>query len=67
MIFYIQKEGRKVTRMMNVKNLPDTHEAFVVARPYDGDLWFWGSWDSEEIAHAIAVEVDGVVVYDEEE
>lgn len=53
--------------MMNVKNLPATHETFVVARPYNGELWFWGSWDSEEIAHAIAVEVNGVVVYDEEE
>ena len=53
--------------MMTVKNLPTTHKTYVVARPCDGDLWYWGSWDSEELAHAAANEVGGVVVYDEDE
>ena len=53
--------------MMNVKNLPATHKTFVVARAFDGDLWYWGSWDSEETAHTVAIDIDGIVVYDEEE
>lgn len=53
--------------MMNVQNMPATHKTYVVARPCDGDLWYWGSWDSEELAHAVAVEINGIVVYDEGE
>ena len=54
--------------MMNsVKNLPTTHKQYVVARACDGDLWYWGSWDSEETAHTVANDIDGIVVYDEEE
>lgn len=68
MIYCLQKEERKVTQMkVNVQNLPATHKTYVVARPCDGDLWYWGSWDSEETAHTIANEVGGVVVYDEDE
>ena len=67
MIYCLQKEERKVTHMMNVQNLPTTHKTFVIARPCDGSLWYWGSWDSEETAHTIANEVGGVVVYDEDE
>jgi hypothetical protein len=51
---------------MTVKNLPLHYEPFIVARPYDGDLWYWGSWESEETAHTIAIEVDGIVVYAED-
>ena len=53
--------------MMNVNNLPAIHKAFVVARAVDGELWFWGSWDSEETAHTVANDINGIVVYDEEE
>ena len=53
--------------MMNVKNLPTTHRPYVVARAVDGDLWYWGSWDSEETAHTVANDIGGVVVYDEDE
>lgn len=51
---------------MTVQNLPLHYEPFIVAHPYDGALWFWGSWDSEETAHMIALEVDGIVVYADE-
>ena len=52
--------------MSIVKNLPATHKEFVVARAVDGELWFWGSWDSEETAHMVAIDIDGIVVYEEE-
>ena len=51
---------------MTVKNLPATYRPYIVARAVDGELWFWGSWDSEEIAHAVAIDVDGIVVYAED-
>ena len=51
---------------MTVKNLPATYYPYIVARPYDGDLWFWGSWESEETAHTIANDIGGVVVYAED-
>ena len=57
---------RKEVLKMTVKNLPFHYEPFIVARPYDGDLWYWGSWESEETAHTIAIEVDGIVVYAED-
>ena len=50
-----------------VKNLPTIYKEFVVARAVDGELWFWGSWDSEETAHTVAIDIDGIVVYREEE
>ena len=50
---------------LTVKNLPTTHKAFVVARVVDGDLWYWGSWDDEERAHMVAIEIDGIVVDEE--
>ena len=53
--------------MMYVKNLPTTHKEFVVARAVEGDLWYWGSWDSEETAHTVANDINGIVVYEEEE
>jgi len=53
--------------MQNVNNLPATHKTYVVARAVEGELWYWGSWDDEETAHTIANEIDGIVVYDEEE
>jgi len=52
---------------MSVKNLPATHKEFVVARAVEGDLWYWGSWDSEETAHTVANDINGIVVYEEEE
>jgi len=51
---------------VKVNNLPATTKPYIVARAYEGDLWFWASYDDEELAHANAVEMDGIVVYAEE-
>ena len=51
---------------VKVNNLPATAKEYIVARAVDGDLWFWASYDDEELAHINAIEVDGIVVYKEE-
>ena len=52
----------------NVKNLPSYPlKKYVVARPFDGDLWFYGTWDEtdKEKAKEVALAVDGVVLVDD--
>lgn len=51
-------------RKINVKNVPDYAKDYdyIVARPVDGDLWFWGAWNDEAKAHEVAREVNGLVV-----
>ncbi len=47
----------------DVKNLPDYPlRKYVVARPFDGVLWFWGTWDDKDKAREVAREMNGVVV-----
>ena len=53
---------------MNVKvnNLTETatHRKWIVARPVDGELWFYDAWsyDREEDARTQAWEVGGILV-----
>ena len=60
------KEGNPMNYTVKVNNLPTTTKPYIVARVYEGELWFWGSYDDEELAHVNAVEMDGIVVYAEE-
>lgn len=65
MVYYIQKEERKVTPMIatNVLNLPatlDKHLAknngvvWITATPFEGELWFYGLWYTEAEAETQA-------------
>ena len=45
-----------------VNNLPDEPKRYVVARVIDGGLWFWGSYEAEEMANRAAKEIEGVVL-----
>lgn len=60
------KEGTPMKYTVKINNLPADLKPFIVARAVEGDLWFWASYDDEELAHASAVEMDGIVVYAEE-
>ena len=50
--------------MFKIYNLPEYtfNYNFIVARDVDGDLWFWGAWNTEAEARKIAVEIGGEVV-----
>lgn len=50
--------------LVEVNNIPDETEEFIVARfsQETRSLWFYGSWDNEPQAEEIAKFVDGIVV-----
>lgn len=48
--------------MTHINNMPTTVCAWIVARDIDGDLWYWGSWDSENDARNAAQDIDGLVI-----
>ena len=53
---------REAQSIAIVHNMPQEHEQYIVARCFDGELWFWGSWKDKEDAKNAARKVDGVVV-----
>ncbi len=53
---------REAQSIAVVHNMPQEHEQYIVARCFDGELWFWGSWKDKEGAKNAARKVDGVVV-----
>ena len=54
-----------------VNNLPENMDkwGWIVARPVDGELWFYGAWYAEQGAEAQAQarEVDGIALKVEKE
>ena len=48
----------------DVKNVADYAEKYeyIVARPFEGKLWFWGAYSSRERAEEAARENNGVVL-----
>lgn len=47
---------------VKVNNTPNYTEKYIVARVYNSELWYWGSWDVLEDAEEAARNTDGVVV-----
>ena len=47
-----------------VKNMPTyaANKEFIVARPVEGELWFWGSWNDEVKDRNAALDIGGVVL-----
>ena len=73
MVYYIQKEERKVTPMKItaiVNNLPNMDKYFaknngilwITATPVDGELWYYGLWYTEAEAKAQAKAEDKIVL-----
>ena len=48
---------------IDINNL-STHKRkkWLVLRAVDGKVWYYGQWDNEAEAHAVAEEIDGFVV-----
>lgn len=55
-------------RIMNLNesiiNLPNTYKKYIVVRVEDGKMWYWGSWDSLDIAKDIVKIIDGILLTD---
>jgi len=50
--------------IVTVKNLPANVSKFawITARLYQGELWFYGAWHTEAEAREQALEIDGVAL-----
>lgn len=47
-----------------IKNLSDyaINYNYIVASAVNGDLWFYGAWNSKNLAYEIAMEIGGIVI-----
>lgn len=46
-----------------IKNLPkEQREGYVVARNYEGNLWYYGTYETKKRAFEVAQELDNGVV-----
>ncbi len=48
--------------MANIVGLPQNHRRYVVARLFEGNYWYWGSWNEREHAADVASRLDGAVI-----
>lgn len=48
--------------IVEVNNIPEETEDWVVARCVARELWYWGSYERESQAKEVAKLIDGVVV-----
>lgn len=48
----------------SIINLPNTYKKYIVVRVEDGKMWYWGSWDSLDIAKDIVKIIDGILLTD---
>ena len=55
------KEPKDVTAEVTVKNVTDGEEPFLVGRFVEGDIWYWGRFDTFEDAKRCADEIGGMV------
>lgn len=54
---------------MGINNMPDYADSkrYIVARTYNGELYFWGAWDEKAEAKKTANEIGGVVLENPEQ
>ena len=59
----------KVTATVDVQNLPikGLSKDYVVVRQVDGDLWYYGQYDSEAKAREVAIEIGNGLVIERKE
>ena len=54
---------------VKIHNIPRDHGKYVVARLVNGDLWYFGSFDADEMerANKCRREIDGIIAEVEDE
>ena len=52
---------------MMINNIPEyaNEYKYIVASDIDNELWFWGAFNDEDKAYAVASEIGGQVVINE--
>lgn len=56
------KEPKSVTMKVKVNNVDEGEEPYVVGRFFDGEIWYWGRYDTEQMAKKVAEEIGGLVL-----
>ena len=56
------KEPKDVVAKVVVKNVTEGDEPYLVGRFVDGDIWYWGRFDTFEEAKRCADEIGGMVL-----
>ena len=49
-------------RTVKINNAPANLHTFTVCRVFEHELWYWGTYDEEEVAVKAAREINGVIV-----
>ena len=57
-----------MTAKVMINNIPEDHGKYIVARLVNGDLWFFASFDEDELekANRCRREIDGIIAIAEE-
>ena len=56
-------KGEFMNYIAEIKNPPkEQREGYVVARNYEGNLWYYGTYETEKRAFEVAQELDNGVV-----
>ena len=66
-----ESEGQRMKLTVEVKNVPDYvkehRQGYIVARYYDGALWFYAFWQDKAKAEACTDELEGSILIEKAE
>lgn len=66
-----ERKGQRMKLTVEVKNVPDYVEehrqGYIVARYFDGALWFYAFWQDKAKAEACADELEGSILIEKAE
>lgn len=50
---------------MKIMNIPEyaAEHNWIVARPVDDEVWFYGAYNDENRARSVAEEINGIVIH----
>lgn len=54
--------NQEILSLVNVNNVPNKTNKYIVASNVDGELWYWGSWNNKDEALRTAKEIHGIVL-----
>lgn len=58
----LEKETMDHYRTIKINNAPAELRTFTVCRVFEYELWYWGTYDEEEVALKAARDINGVIV-----
>ena len=66
-----ERKGQRMKLTVEVKNVPayveEHRQGYIVARYFEGELWFYAFWQDKEKAEACADELEGSILIEKAE